>query len=533
MKDRFQERLSECLEALSSGQRTLDECLALYPEEAPRLEPLLRTALSIGQTLSVEPRPEFAAAARRRFLGATGQHLAEALRVEPRTSFVQAARERFLAAAQRMIGAGEARRWRSPLPRLAMAAPLRPVAASVLALLLMFVGFGTFAVTTSGNALPGDWRYPVKRTTEDVRLAFAFSDGARRDLNIDLAEERLWEIETLADRGRPIGSDLLGDLRGETDSLVSRLDTSSWKTDEVRQVAELASRQQEVLAQVKPVVKPEAHDDLEEAQMVSQKAYVKAAQAYAVALWEERGSETGEELAAAVTTEAPTAEGTEGPPTMMALAEEGQEEQEEEELSAPATAEVPEGEPATEEPSPVPFPAPEVTSVPGRIVRASLSDDQTASVPWDRIVIDRFSVEVPAEAGGWHLMGITLGVDNTAPAPYMLRIANLDTTAIIVISPRNGDTFWYEFIDGQFQEFIVRIAVGDGVWQAEPAAMRAFHAGHADIILHILESITIAPPTPTPTPSPTATLTPLPQETATVEAGAAKPGATPSTTPSP
>jgi hypothetical protein len=512
VKDRLQERLSECLEALSSGQRTLDECLAMYPEEASRLEPLLRTALRISRVLSVEPRPEFAAGARQRFLSATGQHLAEAFRVEPRPSFVKAARERFLAAAQRVVGAGKARRWPLPLPRWGMGVPLRPVAASALAFCLIFVGFGTFAVTTSGDAIPGDWRYPVKRATENVRLTFAFSEGARRDLNIDLAEERLWEIERLADEGRPIGGDLLGDLEGETNSLVGRLDESTWETEEVREVTELVRRQQKVLAEVEPLVKADAQDDLEGARTTSQQAYVKAAQAYALALWEQKESEDEEvEEMAAAATEPPTAGETEAPPTMMALADEESEE--------------------LEEPSPPPSLGPEVTPVPGRVVRASL-DDQAAGVAWDRIVIDRFSVEVPAEGSGWHLMGFTFGADNTAPAPYMLRIANLDTTAIIVINPRNGDIFWYEFIDGLFQEFIVRIGLGDGVWQAEPAAIQAFDPEHADIVLHMLESVTIAPP-PTPTPLPTETPTPLPQETATVAAGGVKPDVTETVTPAP
>jgi hypothetical protein len=108
-------------------------------------------------------------------------------------------------------------------------------------------------------------------------------------------------------------------------------------------------------------------------------------------------------------------------------------------------------------------------------------------------------------------------VDNTAPAPDLLRITNAGGTAIVVVNPRNGDTFWYQYKDGLFEEFIVRVAVGDEVWQADLDAMRGFYAGYADIVLHIVETIDIAPP-PTPTPPPTETPTPLPVETATVVA---------------
>ena len=147
----------------------------------------------------------------------------------------------------------------------------------------------------------------------------------------------------------------------------------------------------------------------------------------------------------------------------------------------------------------------------------SMPEEGAAGIVWDRVVIDRLSVEVPSEASGWRLANLGFGADNTAPAPDLLRITNSDSTAIIVINPRNGDTFWYQYKDGLFEEFIVRVAVGDEVWQADLDAMRGFYAAYADIVLHIVETIDIAPP-PTPTPPPTETPTPLPVETATVVA---------------
>ena len=42
----MQEVLQRCLEELEQG-RSLEQCLAQYPEEAGRLEPLLQTALSV------------------------------------------------------------------------------------------------------------------------------------------------------------------------------------------------------------------------------------------------------------------------------------------------------------------------------------------------------------------------------------------------------------------------------------------------------------------------------------------------------
>ena len=500
MRGSFQERLNECLEALSSGQRTLEECLAMYPQEAARLEPLLRTALRLRETLSVEPRSEFAAAARERFVVAGGQGLMEALRAGPRPSFVRAARARFLAAAQRMVVAGQGRGWRASLPQWVGSLYLRPATAALTAVLLLFLGFGGFAVTTSGDALPGDWNYSVKRATENVRLTFAFSEGARRDLNIELAGERLYEIQGLADKGRPIGGGLLNDLKGETDSLVGNLDESDWDSGDARQVVEMAQQQQQVLAQVEPLVREDAQDELVAAMAVSEEISVKAEQAYSLALFNEKSGKA-ERISAGDETQEPSEEATETPPSEV------------------TPTEGPGGEPSTPAPIPVPTGEPMVVVEPG-----SPSEEGVAGVVWDRVVMGRFSVEVPSQASGWRLTGLGFGVDNSAPAPDLLRITNVGGTAIIVINPRNGDTFWYQYKDGSFEEFIVRVAVGDEAWQADLDAMSGFYAAYAEIVLHVVESINIEPPpTPTPTPIPTDTPTPPPAETATVVASRLEP----------
>jgi hypothetical protein len=433
----------------------------------------------------------------------------EALRAGPRPSFVRAARARFLAAAQRMVVAGQGRGWRVSLPRWATGLYLRPLTAALASVLLLFLGFGAFAVTTSGDALPGDWNYSVKRATENVRLTFAFSEGARRDLKIDRAGERLSEIQGLADKGRPIGGGVLADLKGETDSLVNNLDNSDWNSGQARQVVQLAQQQQQVLAQVEPLVKADAQDELVAAMTVSQKASVKAAQAYALALFNEKSGKAEKMSATGEQTEEPREEATEAPSVAGGL-----------------TAEGPGGTPSPETATPVPEAEPMVVIEPG-----SPTEGGAAGIVWDRVVIGRFSVEVPSQASGWRLAGVGFGVDDTAPAPDLLRIANAGGTAIIVINPRNGDTFWYQYKDGLFDEFIVRVALGDEVWQADLDAMRGFYAGYADIVLHVVETIDIAPP-PTPMPPPTETPTPLPVETATVVASGVGPG-TPTGTPIP
>jgi hypothetical protein len=70
----------------------------------------------------------------------------------------------------------------------------------VLALVLAFGGVGTTAYAAQ-DSLPSEPLYPVKQFTEQVRLALTTDPEAETNLLLDLAEERLNEIETLAERG--------------------------------------------------------------------------------------------------------------------------------------------------------------------------------------------------------------------------------------------------------------------------------------------------------------------------------------------
>lgn len=475
MSNRFEERLNECLEALSSGQRTLEECLSMYPEDASRLEPMLRTAMLLNDALAAKPREEFAVSARERLLRMTEPRLQESLSFEPRPSFVMAARRRFLAAAQQMVREKKPDRWR-PAFRVAQFASA--------AFVILFLGIGSFAVSTSADTLPGDWRYPVKRSVEDIRYTLAFGEGTRQQLEIDYVHERLTEIEKLADKGQTIGEGPLKDLADQTDSLVGQLDNPQLNLEDAEELKDLAQQQQEVLTDVAPQVKPAAADALQQAKRATREVYVQAA-AIVVVLASPAPAET-----ATPTTE-PTSATSEATPTPGATEEE-----------EPVPTE------ATEQATPTPTPSgPEVTPIPDTLVTAPIEGEDDAGVAWDLAVIDRFSVEVPAESSGWRFMGFSVGPDNTAEAPYMVRFTNADATAIIIINPRNGDVYWEQFFDDMFHEYVARAS--SLAWQASEDELKAFYPDNAAIVLHVLNSIKIEPqPTPTPEPAAAAEATP-------------------------
>lgn len=162
-KHRIEDILNECLEETRAGRRTVEQCLARYPEQACEMEPLLRMALAVRKAASVEARPEFKAAARHRFQ--------ETVRAKARKAVVK----------QRVW-------WRA----WAMAA------AAMLAIAVL--GSGT--VVASAGSTPDQPLYPVKMAKEQVQVFLTRPPLARARLNAALAEERLQEMEQMANRGK-------------------------------------------------------------------------------------------------------------------------------------------------------------------------------------------------------------------------------------------------------------------------------------------------------------------------------------------
>ena len=122
------------------------------------------------------------------------------------------------------------------------------VVGSSLAAVAIFMGASVYTVATASAALPGDWQYPIKLETERVRVALAFSDEAKRDVKLDIAEERVSEIQQLARRGRIIGPGVLDRLVEQTQPLVDDAREGGWDPDEAARLEAVTEKQQEVLA---------------------------------------------------------------------------------------------------------------------------------------------------------------------------------------------------------------------------------------------------------------------------------------------
>ena len=471
MKQRFEEILAECLETVTTGQRTVEECLSLYPSWRDRLEPLLRLSYRLGQASFPEAD----------------------------SAFQEAARERFLAAAQaRAAVSRQPRRFLPALPALSwwswrpvFAPNWRRMAATMAAAFLIgFFGFSSFVVASAGDSLPGEWRYPVKRLTERTRLTFTFGEDARRDYRIGLAEERLHEVQEMVSQERQIGESVLRQITETTEPLVRALEPDSVPTGQIERITDLTAEQTDTLDRVAPLVKENAVDELEEAMVVSSEGHEKAVQALATALSEQKPPE---EVSGLTTPKAgtPTA-GAGASPTATPMSGLGP--------TAVATPTLAPGASATPMPQPTPVLPGEATPVPpgptplpgeptpeaplptptpaGPERRMTfLPDDTTAGLKWNLLTIGDFSLRVPADGNADWAVSTLTGDTGERLLVGHYRSGGFDARIVVQVSTGEAS---------------IQVLVEGTVRQVSPEEVRLLVTGPvADVILHVLESVNV------------------------------------------
>lgn len=164
------EILDECIDRVARGE-SVDACLADYPEYAIDLREELEAAVLFRGAFDFQPSADAKRAARLR--------MHEALDGKQRKRF----------------------RMRMALPRSWFATGSR-IAASTAVAVVALVASGTGTVLAAQNSTPGDLLYSVKRTGEEVQLAFAFSDSREADLRDSLVERRMEELDQVTAAGR-------------------------------------------------------------------------------------------------------------------------------------------------------------------------------------------------------------------------------------------------------------------------------------------------------------------------------------------
>jgi hypothetical protein len=225
MKRRLEETLEECLAALAGGQSTVEECLALYPELAAELEPLLHTAGRLQDGYAVDPSPVYAQAARQRFLAAMTRRRQRRLAAQPVKPF-----------------------WRWAPAALGSAAL---VAFAAWASVLAFGGGG-------GSQEPS---IAMNKVTPTSTSAPAVSDIQQQVAKV---QANLEEVRTGAESGS-VEVVTIQQLKEDTAALVASLDQSqALEPEDVSQIGELLADQEEVLNKVKERVPRQAAEDVDE-----------------------------------------------------------------------------------------------------------------------------------------------------------------------------------------------------------------------------------------------------------------------------
>ena len=148
MNNELETILDICLNQIEDGESNIDECLALYPEQAAQLEPLLKAATKLSRGREVVPDPRYKARTRAK-LSIYMQQNPQRKRVSPIF-------------------------WR--------------VAIGVMTMLVVFLATGT---SFAQQALPGDRLYDWKLTSENV---WRMTSSDQLGVDLTLSNRRVNEL---------------------------------------------------------------------------------------------------------------------------------------------------------------------------------------------------------------------------------------------------------------------------------------------------------------------------------------------------
>lgn len=164
------EILDHCLQRIQRGESTLEQCVRDHPDLAHDLRPLLLAAARAREQLSpAGPTAQYRASSRARVLNLT--------RAYPK----------------RRLPAKPPRTWLAWRPAYAL---------SALLLMLALLGGSVSLAYASGQALPGDPLYGLKRGIEQAALVISPSAAGDARLLLRHAERRVEELQELLEADR-------------------------------------------------------------------------------------------------------------------------------------------------------------------------------------------------------------------------------------------------------------------------------------------------------------------------------------------
>lgn len=174
--EKFEDILVQCIDNVKAGRASIEDCLERYPSLRQQLEPLLRIALEIPATPTVEPSPAFKIRARVWLMDRI--HSRQAVTKRPLFRYNKQMRPAPLRRRFSMVGI-------------------------ILAIVLTLSAAAGGTAYASQDSLPGDTLYAVKLGTEQMKMMLPANEVAKAEWALSFAERRVGEMQALAENGRP------------------------------------------------------------------------------------------------------------------------------------------------------------------------------------------------------------------------------------------------------------------------------------------------------------------------------------------
>jgi uncharacterized membrane protein YgcG len=169
----YERVLTECLDAVIEGRRSVAQCLAAYPAYATEMASSLRMAENLRGATVIRPSLGF----RKQAASRLQQRIAVSSRPPNRKSTRSLPRRQ------------------SFLPGLAFRL------GAALMVVTLLAGFTGAAAYAADGAVPGDRLYGVDTAVEQIELSFTLKPDKALALQLRIATERLGEAEALLDAG--------------------------------------------------------------------------------------------------------------------------------------------------------------------------------------------------------------------------------------------------------------------------------------------------------------------------------------------
>ncbi len=174
----FAHIIDTCLDAILSGQSTIDQSLVLYPEHAEELRSLVESALWFEQQKQLfDAPPELKSAHKMRIQRAISTHPQVATKSFDLNSLLNQFQSLFSRRTLQLVGS------------------------LALVIILLFSSTAGFALAAQ-SAIPGDLLYQSKLSIEKASLFLSITQKHDTELEVEFTDRRMLEIEGLIQKGR-------------------------------------------------------------------------------------------------------------------------------------------------------------------------------------------------------------------------------------------------------------------------------------------------------------------------------------------